>query len=141
MSKSKKKTYKSVDRYSVTTNNVLWPKSISCSSKSGVSNSFSVGDHIYIPGFYTSQTLLKKFKQSRLHISGPQTFLSGGTGNQLIKFRGTLATKFIPINGKRHYLKITTSPGNDLRDWCDVARNGADLPLPKKDHYFSRRNN
>ena len=30
--------------------------------------------------------------QARLYISGPQTFLSADTGNQLIKFRGTPAT-------------------------------------------------
>ena len=63
------------------------------SGKSRVSNSFSAVGHIYIPEFYTGRTpLKKKFKQARLYISVPQTFLSASTGNQLMKFRGTLAT-------------------------------------------------
>ena len=77
-------------------------------------NSFSAVGHIYIPGFYTGQILLKKFNQARLYSSGPQTFLSAGTGNQ-----------------PRHYLEITISSGNDLRKSCDVARNGADLQKKK----------
>ena len=46
--------------------------------------------------------------------------------------------KSIPINDDWHYLEITTSPGNNLRKSCDVARNGADLE--KKSHYLPRPN-
>ena len=42
--------------------------------KAGVSNSFNAVGHIYICGFHAGQTLLKKFKQARLYISGHQTF-------------------------------------------------------------------
>ena len=94
----------------------------------GVSNSFSTVGDIYIPGFYTGQTLSKKkFNQARPYISGPQTFLCAGTGNQLIEFRSTPATQIYSYDGTWHYLEITTSPGDDLRKSFDVARNGTDL--------------
>ena len=59
-------------------------------SISGLSNSFNAVGQIYIPGFlYGPGSVEKKFKQARLYISGPQTFLCASTGNQLIKLPGT----------------------------------------------------
>ena len=58
-----------------------------------MSNSFSAGGHIYIPGFYTGQTLLKKIEAAQTVSVVPKTFLPAGTGNQLMKFRSTPATQ------------------------------------------------
>ena len=104
-------------------------------SNPGLSNSFSVVGHIYIPGFYTGQTLSKQNLSKQGYISVvPKLFLPAGAGNQLIKFRGKQPRKSIPTDGERHYLEITTSPGNDFRKSCDVARSGAHLR--KNSHYF-----
>ena len=45
-------------------------------SSSGVSNSFSATGHIYIPGFYTGQTLLKKILTGKtVHQWSPNFFV------------------------------------------------------------------
>ena len=56
------------------------------------------GPHLHTWILYVPDSIEKKFKQARLYISGPQTFLSAGTENQLIKFRGTRAAKFFYKN-------------------------------------------
>ena len=75
---------------------------------------------------YGPDSIENKFKLARLFISGLQTFLSAGTGNQLIKFGETPATQIIPIGSEWYYLEIT-SPGNNLQKWCNVVQIGAGL--------------
>ena len=48
--------------------------------------------HIYIRGFYTGQKLLKKNLTGKTVYQWSPNFLSAGTRNQLMKFRGTPAT-------------------------------------------------
>ena len=53
--------------------------------------------------------LEKEFQQARLYINGSQTYLSAGTGNQLMKFRGTPATQIysygwrLALFGNHHF--------------------------------------
>ena len=53
-----------------------------------------------------------------------------------MEFRGTLGTQIYSHDGEWHYLEITTSPNNDLRKRCDVARSGADLRKNRWRRYF-----
>ena len=58
----------------------------------GVSNLFSAVGHIYTPGFYTGQTLLKRKLSSQDCISVVPKLFVCRHRNQLIKFRGTPVT-------------------------------------------------
>ena len=84
-----------------------------------MSNSFSALGHIYIPGFYTGRTLLKKnFNRQDCISVVPKHFCLPAQKTSWSNFA---------VHQPRHYLEVTTSPGNDLRKSCDVVQNGADL--------------
>ena len=104
-----------------------------------MSNSFSAAGHIYIPGLYTGQTIEKNLSRQDCMLMVPKLFCLPAQETSWSNFAAHQPHKFIPVDGEWHYLEITTSPGNVLRKWCDVALNGADLR--KKSHFFSEISN
>ena len=65
---------------------VIFPLAHGCQTHSVLRATFTYLDFIWA-------RLEKQFEQARLYINGSQTYLSAGTGNQLMKFRGTPATQ------------------------------------------------
>ena len=92
------------------------------------------GSHLYTWILYGPDSVEKNISRQGYISAVPKLFCLPAQGASRSNFAAHQPRKSIPTDGGWHYLEITTSPGNDFRKSCDVARNGADLR--KKGHYF-----